>query len=191
MIFTRQKIFVLHNLITSVQVCTFSDGKKRKQGFNLSGTRVSAQKRLGERRRIDGSNSDYTEKRRNLQLLSTDRDGTFCTLFTACLNEIPKTESQEQLKATPCEITEECTGVRNGCRERELQTRIGTITPKVPKLGNHPFNTLIFDNYSRNEAALAATMAEMVVNGVSTRKISRASSLRDIGCKINGFRFSQ
>ena len=79
--FQTSKDFCSHNLITSVQVCTFSAGKKRKPGFNLSGTRVSAQKRLGERRRIDGSNSEYTEKGRNLQLLSTDRGGAFCTLF--------------------------------------------------------------------------------------------------------------
>lgn len=32
---------------------------------------------------------------------------------------------------------------------------------------------MIFENYSRSEAALVAGMAEMVVNGVSTRKVSR------------------
>ena len=36
-----------------------------------------------------------------------------------------------------------------------------------------PFRTLVFENYSRSEAALIAGMAEMVVNGVSTRKVSK------------------
>ena len=36
-----------------------------------------------------------------------------------------------------------------------------------------PFKTLIFDNYSRSEAVLVAAMAEMVVNGVFTCKVSR------------------
>jgi transposase-like protein len=31
---------------------------------------------------------------------------------------------------------------------------------------------MIFDNYQRSEAALLATMMEMVVQGVSTRKVS-------------------
>ncbi len=58
-------------------------------------------------------------------------------------------------------------------RNRDLNTRIGTITLAVPRHRNVPFHTLIFDNYSRSEAALITTMAEMVVNGVSTRKVSK------------------
>lgn len=62
---------------------------------------------------------------------------------------------------------------RNGLRARELKTRIGRITLAVPRHRNVPFKTLIFDNYSRSEAALVAAMAEMVVNGVSTLKVSK------------------
>lgn len=43
----------------------------------------------------------------------------------------------------------------------------------VPRHRNIPFRTLVFENYSRSEAALVASMAEMVVNGVSTRKVSK------------------
>ena len=54
-----------------------------------------------------------------------------------------------------------------------MNTRVGRITLHVPRHRNVPFKTLVFDNYSRSEAALVAGMAEMVVNGVSTRKVSR------------------
>ena len=54
-----------------------------------------------------------------------------------------------------------------------MNTRVGRITLHVPRHRNVPFKTLVFDNYSRSEAALVASMAEMVVNGVSTRKVSR------------------
>ncbi len=57
-------------------------------------------------------------------------------------------------------------------RERQLNTRIGTITLAVPRHREKPFHTLVFENYSRSEAALVTTMAEMVVNGVSTRKVA-------------------
>ena len=108
-----------------------------------------------------------------LQLLSTDRNEAFKELLTSSLNSLLKAESLEQLKADLYERTEERTDSRNGYRERELNTRIGTITLQVPRHRNQPFKTMIFENYSRSEAALIACMVEMVVNGVSTRKVSK------------------
>ena len=109
-----------------------------------------------------------------LQLLANDRDSAFAKLLQDSLNSILKAESAAQLKAEPYERTEERTGSRNGFRDRPLTTRIGSITLSVPKhRGGEPFHTLIFDNYGRSEAALIVTMAEMVVNGVSTRKVSQ------------------
>ncbi len=109
-----------------------------------------------------------------LQLLSKDKDSAFSRLLQDSLNSILKVESAEQLKAEPYERTDERTGSRNGYRDRDLITRIGKITLKVPKhRSGESFKTCIFDNYCRSEAALIVTMAEMVVNGVSTRKVSQ------------------
>lgn len=107
-----------------------------------------------------------------LQLLKGDREGAFAVLLQESLNAILKAESSEQLHAEAYERTDARAGYRNGSRERELTTRIGTITLQVPKHRNAPFHTMVFDNYCRSEAALIAGMAEMVVNGVSTRKVS-------------------
>ena len=106
-------------------------------------------------------------------LLLDDRGEAFKKILQASLNRILQAESAEQLKAAPYERSEERTDSRNGSRDRELNTRIGKITLRVPRHRNVPFKTMIFDNYSRSEAALVASMAEMVVNGVSTRKVSR------------------
>ena len=108
-----------------------------------------------------------------LQLLSSDRDDAFKLLLTECLNGVLQAESTAQLGAEPYERSETRSGSRNGTRERQLNTRIGTITLAVPRHREKPFHTLVFENYSRSEAALVTTMAEMVVNGVSTRKVSR------------------
>ena len=108
-----------------------------------------------------------------LQLLSDNREDVFKKLLTESLNAILKAESTEQLGAERYERSEERTDSRNGSRERKLNTRLGTITLSVPRHRDKPFKTMIFDNYSRSEAALVASMAEMVVNGVSTRKISK------------------
>lgn len=107
-----------------------------------------------------------------LQLLSSDRNEAFRTLLQDSLNSILKAESQDQLHAAPYERSEGRTDSRNGSRERNLKTRIGTITLTVPRHRNVPFRTLVFDNYSRSEAALITSMAEMVVNGISTRKVA-------------------
>ena len=82
-------------------------------------------------------------------------------------------ESAQQLQAQPYERSKERADYRNGIRERYLTTRIGTITLEVPRHRNTPFQSQLFDNYQRSEAALINTMIEMVVNGVSTRKVSR------------------
>ena len=107
-----------------------------------------------------------------LQLLSSNRDDAFKTLLTECLNGVLQAESTEQLGAEPYERSSARSGSRNGTRDRQLNTRIGTITLAVPRHREKPFHTMVFENYSRSEAALVTTMAEMVVNGVSTRKVA-------------------
>ncbi len=105
-------------------------------------------------------------------LLSKDRNEAFGYLMEKILNAFLMAESEEQIGATKHQRTENRTDYRNGTRERALVTRVGRITLKVPRHRDVPFTTMIFDNYQRSEAALIATMVEMVVQGVSTRKVS-------------------
>ena len=108
-----------------------------------------------------------------LQLLNDNSNEAFKTLLQESLNSVLKAESSEQLKAKPYERSKERADSRNGFRERTLNTRIGSILLTVPRHRNQPFKSMIFENYSRSEAALISTMTEMVVNGVSTRKVSK------------------
>ena len=109
-----------------------------------------------------------------LQLLSSgDSSLAFKELLTKSLNQFLAAESASQLKAEPYERSEERQDQRNGIRERPLTTRIGTITLQVPRHRNQPFHTMLFENYQRSESALITTMAEMVVEGVSTRKVAK------------------
>ncbi len=113
-----------------------------------------------------------------LLLLSENREETFRKLLESSLNSILQAESKEQLGAERYERSSERRDSRNGVRERPLTTRIGRIILQVPRHRNQPFKTLIFDNYSRSEAALIAAMAEMVVNGISSRKVSTVVVLK-------------
>lgn len=107
-----------------------------------------------------------------LELLGGNREEAFKHLVEKILNQVMLAESKEQLGAENYERNEDRQDYRNGTRERELTTKIGTIKLQVPRHRNQPFKTMLFESYQRNEAALITTMVEMVVNGVSTRKVS-------------------
>ncbi len=107
-----------------------------------------------------------------LELLAGNREMALKHLVEKILNQVLEMESTEQLCADNYERTSDRKDYRNGSRERELTTKIGTIVLNVPRHRNQPFHTMLFETYQRNEAALITTMAEMVVNGVSTRKVS-------------------
>ena len=105
-------------------------------------------------------------------LFSKDgRDDAFSKLLETILNQVLLAQSAEQLGAGPYERTEDRTAYRNGFRERGLTTRVGTITLNVPRHRNGEFSTSMFKRYQRSEQALVLAMIEMVINGVSTRKI--------------------
>lgn len=112
---------------------------------------------------------DYEEV---VALLSKDHKEAFGYLMEKILNAFLQAESEEQIGASKHQRTQERTDYRNGIRERPLVTRIGRLTLQVPRHRDVPFVSLIFDNYQRSEAALLSTMVEMVVQGVSTRKVS-------------------
>lgn len=112
-----------------------------------------------------------------LELLAGNRENALKHLVEKILNQVLEMESTEQLCAGNYERSSERQDYRNGSRERELTTKIGTIKLNVPRHRNKPFHTMLFESYQRNEAALITTMAEMVVNGVSTRKVSNVIEL--------------
>ena len=99
------------------------------------------------------------------------KDEAFSRLLEAILNQVLVAQSAEQLGAMPYERSEDRTAYRNGFRDRDLTTRIGSITLRIPRHRNGEFSTTMFNRYQRSEQALVLAMIEMVINGVSTRKI--------------------
>jgi putative transposase len=93
-------------------------------------------------------------------------------LLEQVVNQVLQAQVSEQLQALPHERTDERQGYRNGTRERSLTTRIGTLSLQVPRLRQGTFTTDLFDRYQRSEQALLLCMVEMVIAGVSTRKVS-------------------
>jgi transposase-like protein len=107
-----------------------------------------------------------------LQRLFTD-DSHLAQLLEAILNQVLDAQVDEHLRAERYERTDERRGYRNGYRPRPLTTRVGTLTLRVPQVREGGFSPELFARYQRSEQALILALMEMVVNGVSTRKVAR------------------
>ena len=103
---------------------------------------------------------------------SNGKDDAFAKLLESILNQVLNAQASEQLGADRYERSDERSGYRNGFRMRSMTTRVGTIELQVPRLRGGNFSTTLFNQYQRSEQALVLAMMEMVVNGVSTRKVS-------------------
>jgi len=103
--------------------------------------------------------------------LGNSRDEAVAKLLEKIFNEVLLCQSEEQLSAKPYERTDQRKGYRNGYYNRGLTTRVGTLNLRIPRHRNGEFSTELFERYQRSEQALLLAMMEMVVNGVSTRKI--------------------
>ena len=99
-------------------------------------------------------------------------DSGVAKLMEQVLNQVLQAQATEQLQAGPYERTEQRQGYRNGERPHTLSTRVGALTLMVPRLRNGQFSTDLFARYQRHEQALVLALMEMVINGVSTRKIT-------------------
>ncbi|AQS57028.1 IS256 family transposase [Novibacillus thermophilus] len=105
--------------------------------------------------------------------LGHSQDAGVSKLLESVLNQILQAQVTEQLGAERYERTDSRQGYRNGAYPHQLTTRVGTITLRVPRIRNGQFSTELFARYQRSEQALVLALMEMVINGVSTRKVSQ------------------
>ena len=129
------------------------------------------------------------------EMLTGDTD--FLTeIVRSALQDVLEAEMDETLQATKSERTPQRLGYRSGYYSRSLVTRVGTIELRVPQDRAGHFSTLLFERYQRSEKALVSALAEMYVQGVSTRKVARiteqlcghefsASSISSIVAKLD------
>ena len=80
-------------------------------------------------------------------------------------------EMSAALGAEKGERTASRLGYRSGYYTRSLITRVGTLELRVPQDREGRFSTELFERYQRAEKSLVATLVEMYVQGVSTRKV--------------------
>lgn len=117
-----------------------------------------------------------TTKKRNTKSLAVeawvagDRD-LMKALMKEALQDVLEGEMSDFLGAAPSERSDSRSGYRAGYYSRGLVTRIGKLELRVPRDRAGEFSTALFERYARSEKALVAALAEMYVQGVSTRKV--------------------
>jgi putative transposase len=94
-------------------------------------------------------------------------------LLRHTIQQLLEEEMTAFLNAEPYTRTEERQGYRNGYKPRVLKTRVGRLELMAPKDREGRFQTELFEKYQRNEKALMLAVAEMYVQGVSTRKVKK------------------
>ena len=92
-------------------------------------------------------------------------------LVRMALQEVLEAEMTEALGAEKGERASGRQGYRSGYYGRTLITRVGKLELRVPQDRSGRFSTELFERYQRSERALVAALAEMYVQGVSTRKV--------------------
>lgn len=145
---------------------------------------------MTQRRQSRGKKSSWKE------LLSQEED-YLKELVREVVQQVLEAEMEEALAAGKSERTETRLGYRSGYYSRTLVTRVGKLELRVPQDRQGRFSTQIFERYQRSEKALVSSLAEMYVQGVSTRKVKviteelcghsfSASTISEINKKLDG-----
>lgn len=117
----------------------------------------------------------FTLKTEEIQSLINQsvNDNLSKTILTTVFNQLMEQQRTKYIQANDYERSNQRVSQRNGYYPREWTTRIGTLNLTVPRTRDGEFSPTIFERYQRNEKALLASILEMYVSGVSTRKVSQ------------------
>ena len=100
-----------------------------------------------------------------------DQEDFLRPLVKGLVQEVLEAEMNTALQAAKSERTDARLGYRSGYRPRTLVTRIGKLELQVPQDRQGRFSTDVFERYQRSEKALVSALAQMYIQGVSTRKV--------------------
>lgn len=107
-----------------------------------------------------------------LQLLSEHGFDGMAEAIEILINEAMKLERADALGADPYQRTELRRGYANGFKPKTVNSRLGRLRLAVPQTRDTEFYPSALERGERSERALKLAVAEMYVQGVSTRKVA-------------------
>ena len=111
-------------------------------------------------------------------------------MIRVMVNEAMRIERENYLGAKPYERSEDRQGHANGYKPKTVRTRVGEVTFEIPQVREGGFYPHALEKGMRSERALLLTLAEMYVQGVSTRKVA-AITERLCGTQISASQVSR
>lgn len=100
-----------------------------------------------------------------------DQEDFLKPLMEGLVQQVLELEMEMCVGAAKGERSEGRMGYRSGSYPRKLITRVGRLELRVPQDRAGRFSTEVFERYQRSEKALVSALAQMYVEGVSTRKV--------------------
>ena len=126
---------------------------------------------LDERKNIMTYREDFTLPAEIMEQVQAQGLDVLPELIRIVINAAMRAERSEHLQAAPYQHSEERRGYANGYKPKTMRTRIGDITFAVPQVREGGFYPQALEKGLRSERALTLALAEMYVQGVSTRKV--------------------
>jgi len=115
--------------------------------------------------------SKNNAKKLNLKKVLAEQEDFLRKLIQPVVQHVLEAEMEEALGAEEGQRTPSRLGHRSGYCGRTLKTRVGQLELRVPQDRQGRFRTEVFERYQRSEKALVGALAEMYVQGISTRKV--------------------
>lgn len=107
------------------------------------------------------------------EVMQSDLSDVVKSSIVVLFNQYMEMERDKHMKNTSHERSENRQDYRNGYYERDLLLSVGKVKLKVPRTRSGEFSTELFEKYKRHDKAFVLSMLEMVINGVSTRKVTK------------------
>lgn len=104
-------------------------------------------------------------------VMNSNIDAVVKSTIILVLNEYMEKERDDYLKVPAYDRSGDRHDYRNGYYDRDFMMSIGKIKLRVPRTRSGEFSPTVFEKYARCDKAFVLSMLEMVVNGVSTRKV--------------------
>jgi putative transposase len=134
--------------------------------------------------------NDYTLMQKMAEELLGDGLEGMPEVIRIIVNTAMQAERAKHLQANQYERSEKRQGHANGYKPKTVKTRVGEVTFAIPQVREGGFYPSALEKGLRSERALTMTLAEMYVQGVSTRKV-KAITEQLCGCEVSGTQVSR
>ena len=135
-------------------------------------------------------NNDCTLPKEYLEQLTTEGLESLPEMIRILVNEAMQIERSRYMNAKPYQRSDERSGHANGYKPKTVRTRAGEVTFDIPQVREGGFYPQALEKGLRSERAFTLALAEMYVQGVSTRKVA-AITERLCGTRVSAAQVSR